>query len=116
VRARALKQTKSFADSNGGALPVGMDEASLCSSMRLCILDDDADAARSAIACFDCLSREHQVQNIPNNCVVNIELILFLIFPSAQSCACSFRNSGLIPLISHDVFSHHLHFCYRSME
>jgi hypothetical protein len=63
VRARALKQTKSFADSNDGALPIGLDEASLCSSMRLCILDDDVDAARSAIACFDCLSREHQVRS-----------------------------------------------------
>ncbi len=62
VRARALKQTKSFADANAGALPAGLDEASLCSSMRLCILDDDADAARSAIDCFDYLSREHQVQ------------------------------------------------------
>ncbi len=64
MRARALKQAKSHADANDGALPAGLDEASLCSSIRLCILDDDADAARSAIACFECLGREHQVHGI----------------------------------------------------
>ena len=117
VRARALKQTKSFADSNDGALPVGLDESSLCSSMRLCILDDDADAARSAIACFDCLSQEHQVHTI----VIIISCchhqpLLPSFFSSAQSCSCSFRNSGCISLLPHDIFSHHVHFCYRSLE
>jgi hypothetical protein len=61
VRARALKQAKAHADSNGGALPAGLDEATLCSSMQLCVLDDNSDCARCAIACFDCLNREHQV-------------------------------------------------------
>ncbi len=64
VCARALKQAKAHADANAGALPAGLDEVSLCSSMRLCILDDDADAARSAIACFDCLSRDSQVRDL----------------------------------------------------